>query len=80
LLSDVVSSLKAEISTITENIGTENSRLAKNITSNLTAKFKEGNQKFSVRLAEQFHAKTCKLKEELTFKIQTEVTNLTQAI
>lgn len=47
LLSNVVSSLRAEVSRVAENTGAENSRLAKNITSNLTTKFKEENQKHS---------------------------------
>ena len=62
LLSNVVSSLRTEISRVGENIRAENSRLAERITSNLTAKFKEENQKLSDRLTEQFHAETCKFK------------------
>lgn len=80
MLSNVISSLKAEIGTVTENFGTENARLAESITSKLTAKFKEENQKLSDRLNEQFQAESCKLKGELTSKIQTEVRSFTQAI
>jgi hypothetical protein len=40
LLYNVIRSLKAEISTVTENLDSENSKLAESITSNLTAKFK----------------------------------------
>ena len=80
LLSDVISSFRAENTKLMESFRAENTKLAVGITANLTANFKEEIQQFYDRITMQFHTEKCRLKEELTSEFQSKVTNLSQAI